>query len=150
MSLPYSSSNPALSEEKKQECRDAGKAIKILLERDIKPSDIMKTFGLFLAVGAAHWVFRKQFLAISVDPEKATADGLKVRWWDFLFYMLFGLVVTSFVHIGGVLLIFSYLVVPAVCATYIANSIVVRFAIGWVIATFCSIISLFITAQIDF
>ncbi len=41
MSLPYSSSNPALSEEKQQECRDAGKAIKILLERDIKPSDIM-------------------------------------------------------------------------------------------------------------
>ncbi len=41
MSLPYSSSNPATSEEKKQECRDAGKAIKILLERDIKPSDIM-------------------------------------------------------------------------------------------------------------
>jgi dihydroxy-acid dehydratase len=41
MSLPYSSSNPALSEEKQQECLDAGKAIKILLERDIKPSDIM-------------------------------------------------------------------------------------------------------------
>src|ERR1700744_906241 len=41
MSLPYSSSNPALSKEKQQECRDAGKAIKILLERDIKPSDIM-------------------------------------------------------------------------------------------------------------
>src|ERR1700733_8868015 len=41
MSLPYSSSNPALSEEKKAECLAAGKAIKILLERDIKPSDIM-------------------------------------------------------------------------------------------------------------
>src|SRR5579872_1494947 len=41
MSLPYSSSNPALSKEKQQECRDAGKAIKLLLERDIKPSDIM-------------------------------------------------------------------------------------------------------------
>ena len=41
MSLPYSSSNPALSEDKKQECLAAGKAIKILLERDIKPSDIM-------------------------------------------------------------------------------------------------------------
>ncbi|MES2446042.1 MAG: dihydroxy-acid dehydratase [Bacteroidota bacterium] len=41
MSLPYSSSNPAISEEKKQECLDAGKYIKILLERDIKPSDIM-------------------------------------------------------------------------------------------------------------
>lgn len=41
MSLPYSSSNPALSPEKKQECVDAGKAIRILLEKDIKPRDIM-------------------------------------------------------------------------------------------------------------
>ena len=41
MSLPYSSSNPALSEDKQKECRDAGKAIKLLLERDIKPRDIM-------------------------------------------------------------------------------------------------------------
>ncbi len=41
MSLPYSSSHPALSEEKKQECLDAGKAIRHLLENDIKPKDIM-------------------------------------------------------------------------------------------------------------
>ena len=41
MSLPYSSSNPAISNEKQNECLDAGKAIKILLEKDIKPSDIM-------------------------------------------------------------------------------------------------------------
>ncbi len=41
MSLPYSSSNPAISEEKQKECREAGKAIKVLLEKDIKPSDIM-------------------------------------------------------------------------------------------------------------
>ncbi|SKB29180.1 dihydroxy-acid dehydratase [Parapedobacter luteus] len=41
MSLPYSSSNPAMSEEKRKECLEAGKYIRILLERDIKPSDIM-------------------------------------------------------------------------------------------------------------
>ena len=41
MSLPYSSSNPALSDEKKKECAEAGKAIRLLLEKDIKPSDIM-------------------------------------------------------------------------------------------------------------
>src|SRR2546423_537188 len=116
----------------------------------VKESDIIRTFVLFVLVGIAHWIFRKKFLAISADPEKAAAEGLKVRWWDFLFYMLFGLVVTSFVHIGGVLLVFSYLVVPAVCATYLANSILTRFAIGWVIATLCSIISLFITAKVDF
>ena len=41
MSLPFSSSNPALSEEKQKECEDAGAAIKLLLEKDIKPKDIM-------------------------------------------------------------------------------------------------------------
>jgi dihydroxy-acid dehydratase len=52
MSLPYSSSNPALSDEKKQECNDAGTYIKVLLERDIKPSDIMtkKAFENAVAV----------------------------------------------------------------------------------------------------
>lgn len=41
MSLPYSSSNPALSEDKKRECLEAGKAIRLLMEKDIKPKDIM-------------------------------------------------------------------------------------------------------------
>ena len=52
MSLPYSSSNPALSDEKKQECKDAGAAIRLLLERDIKPKDIMtrKAFENAVAV----------------------------------------------------------------------------------------------------
>jgi len=52
MSLPYSSSNPALSEEKQQECKDAGKAIRLLLEKDIKPKDIMtrKAFENAIAV----------------------------------------------------------------------------------------------------
>ena len=52
MSLPYSSSNPALSEEKKAECKAAGKAIRLLLEKDIKPKDIMtrKAFENAIAV----------------------------------------------------------------------------------------------------
>lgn len=111
--------------------------------------EVLKTFGLFLVIGAVHFVFRKKFLAISADPERAAASGLNVRWWDFVFYMLFGLVVTSFVHIGGVLLVFSYLVVPAVCATYLVNSFLARFAVGWAIATAASVASLGITAKID-
>src|SRR5689334_19221172 len=115
----------------------------------VKPKEVMKTFGFFIAVGFFHFIFRKKFLAISANPEAAAASGLNVRWWDFVFYMLFGLVVTSFVHIGGVLLVFTYLVVPAVCATYLVNRIGAKFAIGWIIATLCSIISLFITAKVD-
>ena len=115
----------------------------------VLPAEVMKTSGLFVVLGAVHWVFRKKFLAISADPDKAEASGLNVRWWDFIFYMLFGLVVTSFVHIGGVLLVFSYLVVPAVCATYLVSSIAARFAVGCGIVTLASVVSLFITARVD-
>ena len=74
MSLPYSSSNPALSEEKKAECLAAGKAIKILLERDIKPSDIMtrKAFENAMVVimvlgGSTNAVLHMIAMAKSVD-----------------------------------------------------------------------------------
>jgi zinc/manganese transport system permease protein len=115
----------------------------------VPPREVLKTFGLFVVVGIFHLIFRRKFLAISQDPAAASASGLNVRWWDFVFYMLFGLVVTSFVHIGGVLLVFTYLVVPAVCATYLVNRIGAKFAVGWVIATASSIISLFLTVQGD-
>jgi zinc/manganese transport system permease protein len=115
----------------------------------VPASDIVKTFTLFVGVGIAHFFFRKKFLAISASPEQAAASGLNVRWWDFVFYMLFGLVVTSFVHIGGVLLVFSYLVVPAVCSSYLVKSFYARFSLGWGIATVCSLISLVLTAKVD-
>jgi zinc/manganese transport system permease protein len=115
----------------------------------VQKGEVLRTFGFFAAVGAAHYFFRKKFLAISMDPESAAASGVNVRWWDFLFYMLFGLVVTSFVHIGGVLLVFSYLVIPAVCAAYLVSSFRVRFAIGWGIATISSVISLFLAVKAD-
>jgi zinc/manganese transport system permease protein len=115
----------------------------------VPPIEVMKTFGLYLVLGVVHFVFRKKFLAISANPKQADASGLNVRWWDFLFYMLFGLVVTSFVHIGGVLLVFSYLVVPAVCATYLVDSTPAKFAVGWALATGASIVSLFITTKVD-
>jgi zinc/manganese transport system permease protein len=114
----------------------------------VPPAEVLKTIGLYIAVGIAHFVFRKKFLAISEDSARAAASGLNVRWWDFVFYMLFGLVVTSYVHIGGVLLVFSYLVVPAVCATFLVNSFRVRFVVGLVIATLCSVASLFLTGKV--
>ena len=114
----------------------------------VPPHEIWKTLGLYIVIGLLHYFFRAKFLAISSDPERALASGLNVRLWDFVFYLLFGMVVTSFVHIGGVLLVFSYLVVPAVCATFLVDSMVARFAVGWTIATVASIVSLYVTGQV--
>jgi len=91
MSLPYSSSNPALSEEKQKECADAGKAIRLLLERDIKPSDIMtrKAFENAVAVimvlgGSTNAVLHMIAMAKSVgvsftqDDFQAISDKIPV------------------------------------------------------------------------
>lgn len=115
----------------------------------VQPEEIWTTFGLFAAVGVVHFIFRKQFLIISFEPQRAEAEGMRVRAWDFLFYALFGVVVTSFVHIGGVLLIFSYLIVPAVCAAFLARSIGWRLLLGWSVATVASFFGLYFSFRFD-
>lgn len=116
----------------------------------VNPRDVIKTFVIFSAIGVVHFVFRKKFLMISFEPERAISEKLAVRWWDFLFYGLFGLVVTSFVQIGGVLLVFSYLIVPAVCANFLARKLTSLLVIGWTIATVASITGLYVAYQFDF
>ena len=100
----------------------------------VTPLEVWKCFALFAAVGIFHFVLRRNFLLVSFDRDGAYEKGLRVRWWDFLFYALFGLVVTSFVRIAGVLLVFSYLIVPAVCGINLAGTLTKRLLMGWLIA----------------
>jgi zinc/manganese transport system permease protein len=77
---------------------------------------ILRLAGIYAVVGLIHWALRRRFLTISFSPETALARGWKIRWWDFLFYLTFGIVITFSVPIAGVLLVFSFLVVPAAVA----------------------------------
>jgi zinc/manganese transport system permease protein len=97
----------------------------------VSKREIITTAILYTLVGIFHYVFRKRFLAISVDANAAAAAGLNVKFWDFLFYTSFGFVVTSSVTIAGVLLVFSYLIVPSVAAMLFSRKIGTRLAIGW-------------------
>ena len=115
----------------------------------VSPREVLKTFLIYLAIGAVHCLFRKKFMMISFEPDRAEAEGMSVRWWDFLFYALFGLVVTSFVQIGGVLLVFSYLIVPAVCANLLASRVVVLLLVGWLIATAAGVLGLYAAYRFD-
>ena len=101
--------------------------------------EIVKVLFLYSLIGAVHWLARAPLLAISQDPEGAFAKGLRVRWWDFLFYATFGFVVTSSVEMAGVLLVFSFLMVPAVCGVLLAETISSRLLIGWVIGVLTSL-----------
>lgn len=110
---------------------------------------ILKTFVIYLLVGVVHFMFRQQFLLISLDPQEAWNRGLRIRWWDFLFYMTFGFVVTSSVQIAGVLLVFSYLVVPAVCAIFFAQRTLSRLMIGWLVGFLASVAGILASTRWD-
>ena len=115
----------------------------------VTPADVWKCLGLFALVGAFHFGFRKKFMLVSFEREAAYAQGLRVRLWDFLFYASFGFVVTSFVRIAGVLLIFTYLIVPAVCGIHLANSFRKRLLIGWVLSLVGGIAGLLLSFSFD-
>jgi zinc/manganese transport system permease protein len=112
-------------------------------------AEVAKTAVLYGAVGIFHYVFRRQFLAISMDPQRAEAEGMSIRFWDFLFYASFGFVVTSSVSIAGVLLVFCYLIVPSVAAMLYAESIGRRLAIGWSMGTIVSALGVYLSLQLD-
>src|SRR5437016_6201164 len=111
----------------------------------VTPHEVWKCFALFVAVGVFHFILRRSFLLVSFDRDGAYQKGLRVRWWDFLFYAVFGLVVTSFVRIAGVLLVFSYLIVPAICGINLAQRIGIRLLIAWLSALVGGVAGLFLS-----
>jgi len=111
--------------------------------------DVGKTALLYGAIGAFHYVFRRRFLLISLDPERAAAEGVSIRLWDFLFYASFGFVVTSSVAIAGVLLVFCYLIVPSVGAMLYAEGIGTRLAVGWTMGTVVSALGVYLSLVLD-
>jgi zinc/manganese transport system permease protein len=111
--------------------------------------EVWQTAMLYSAIGALHYVCRRQFMAISMNPQRAEAGGMHVRLWDFLFYASFGVVVTSSVAIAGVLLVFYYLIVPSVAAMLYAETIGSRLAIGWTMGAVVSAVGVSLSLLAD-
>ena len=111
--------------------------------------EVYLTGGIYAVIGVVLFYFRRQFLEISQDSKTAAARGVPVRLWDFLFYALFGLVVTRSVAIAGVLLVFCYLIVPSVGAMLWANRIGPRLAIGWIMGVVVSMLGMYFSVIFD-
>jgi len=113
----------------------------------VSRAEVLRTTALFGAVLALHYWLRKKFYLISFDLDEAERQGMSVRLWDFIFYATFGLVVTSFVRIAGVYLVFSYLIVPAVCGALLSARTSMRLAIGWGVALVAGIGGLVLSTE---
>lgn len=106
--------------------------------------DVIKTALIYGAVSIVHFVFRKQLLAASFG-----SHGEGTGKWDFLFYALFGVVITSSVSVAGVLQVFAYLIVPSVVGTLFFKTIRARLFFGWALGFGLSFVGMLLSYMWD-
>jgi zinc/manganese transport system permease protein len=97
----------------------------------VTSGEVAAIAALYTAVGLVHWLIRRPLLEISLNPDGARRGERALRAWDFVFYVTFGVVVTSSVRLAGVLLVFSYLIVPAAVGALLAPGVTARLLVGW-------------------
>jgi len=110
---------------------------------------ILRLTLIYGAVGVFHWLLRQRFLTISFEPAAAEAKGWRLRWWDFWFYLSFGIVITFSVPIVGVLLVFSFLVVPAAIAFQFTRDQARLAAYSWLAGVLASAGGLWLSFKFD-
>lgn len=110
---------------------------------------VVKDLIIYSAVGLFHWLLRQRFLLITTNPEEAYRRGWRVRLWDFLFYLSFGVIITFSVEIGGILMVFSYLVIPACIAILLHTGMRARLVVGWLAGWLGSALGLLASFYMD-
>ena len=115
-----------------------------------KWSDVIAGLVLFSAVGLAFFIFRRPFKKISGNYDNAVAQRMNVVWWDFLFYALLGVVITSAVRIAGVVAVFAFLIIPASVSALLCSNWSGRILITWLTSIVASLMGLLFAYYLDF
>ena len=110
---------------------------------------IIRLAAVYVVIGVFHWFLRRRFLTISFKPEVAVAEGWNLRLWDFWFYLSFGVVITFSVPIVGVLLVFSFLVVPAAVAFQFTERLGALAVLAWLAGAVASAGGLWLSFRFD-
>jgi len=108
----------------------------------VEPPDLIMFVALYGLIGLLHWFARVPMLAVASEAQPSGRSRLAVSLWDFLFFLSFGVVVTSSVTTAGVLLVFSFLIVPAVIGSLFSRTVPVVLAIAWASGTLASALGL--------
>ncbi len=130
----------------------SGEAHDIFLQGNIlgtTRTDTMVLLGVAVPVLILHYVVAKEFLFVSFDPETAQTLGYKVTRWNLLLYFTIGLVIAFAMQFAGVLLVFSFLVIPAVTGMLVARTIRGMFVISIGSAVAAAVIGFVISVPLD-
>jgi zinc/manganese transport system permease protein len=109
----------------------------------VTPQEVGTIATLYAAIGLVHLIFRRALVEVSFDPHAAAARKRRLFVWDIVFYGSFALVVTSSVRVAGVLLVFTYLIVPAALAGLIAAGLRRRLVLAWALGAALTAIGLY-------
>jgi len=115
----------------------------------VKWQTIGQILAVAVGVGLLHFFCHDKFTLVTFDPELARSRGLSVPLWDFLFYLSLAWVVTSSVQVAGVLLVFSFLIVPAVCGLLFGTTVRMSLWVGWLVGTAASVGGSIVSYQWD-
>lgn len=104
--------------------------------------EIGKTAVIYALVGIFHFAFSERFLNLSLE-------GRGSLFWEFLFFLSFAVVITSSVHVGGILIVFSFLIIPALTAGLFTESTGKRLIIAWAFGGLVSFLGLVLSYTLD-
>lgn len=113
-------------------------------------TDLLTSGLVFTGVGICFYLLRRPLERISSDYDAAMREGKRVVAWDFLFYTLIGVVITFAVRIGGVVVVFCLLIIPATIAVMIARTLLARLLIAWTVGVSGSFLGLLFADRLDF
>jgi zinc/manganese transport system permease protein len=114
----------------------------------VTADEVLKFAALYAAIGILHWLVRRPLLA-ATETTGAEPPDRKTVLWDLVFYLSFGIVVTSSVGIAGVLLVFCFLIVPALIGTLFSSHIGAALLIGWMAGAVASAAGIFGSFLLD-
>jgi zinc/manganese transport system permease protein len=115
----------------------------------VDPKQVVRVAILYAVIALVHVALRKPFFEITDDPRAAEAGGRRLFLWDLLFYATFGVVVTSAVQMAGVLLVFGFLVIPAVAGVMATSKPLPALAVGWAFGFLASVLGLLGSVRFD-
>lgn len=115
----------------------------------VAPEEVVRIWLLGAAVLAVFLLLRKEFLLVAFDAETAQALGYRTRRWEFAFYLMLGGFIGEVIHLVGLVLIFGYLVLPALGALMVARRLTGVVAIAIVNALVATVVGLLVSILLD-
>ncbi len=113
-------------------------------------TDLLVCTLVFGAVGIGFYLLRRPFQEISSDYAGAVRAGRRVVGWDFLFYALLGVVITLAVRVGGVVVVFAFLIIPATISALFTARVGRRLLIVWGVGMLGAFLGLLFAHRLDF